>query len=203
MSTYVPEELLVKILSLLPPKSLIRFRSVGKTWRSLIGNPDFFSKNLLNRSIIISPENPDDHRFLLVEGRDEYIGARQVCSFLYYDTLVGEGVSPQTPLYLPDYNLCFVHCDKIVASCDGLLCLNCHACSDIVIWNPYAKKVFKGPWNFSHCKRPAGSIIKGDNVGFGLDLKSNDLKVVRIHTYLPMPGKCKPVQDVQVFNCIA
>ena len=41
------------------------------------------------------------------------------------------------------------------------------------------KYVFKGPWNFYHCKIPTGSIIKGENVGFGLDLKSNDLKVVR------------------------
>ena len=201
MSTCVPEELLVKILSLLPPKSLIRFRSVCKTWDSLIGNPDFFSKNLLNHSIIISPENTDDHRFLVVDGRDKFTGARQICSILYYDTLEGEGVSPQTPLYLPDYKLCCIHCDKIVASCDGFLCLNCHACYDnIVIWNPYSKYVFKGPWNFSHCKSPTGSIIKGENVGFGLDLKSNDLKVVRIRTYLPMPGKGKPVQDVQLYS---
>ena len=137
MSTCVPEEPLVKILSLLPPKSLVRFRSVCKTWDSLIGNPDFFSKNLLNHSIIISPENTDDHRFLVVDGRDKFTGARQICSILYYDTLEGEGVSPQTPLCLPDNNLCCIHCDKIVASCDGFLCLNCHACYDnIVIWNP-------------------------------------------------------------------
>ncbi|XP_050281460.1 putative F-box protein At4g09190 [Quercus robur] len=134
MSIYVPEELLVKILSLQPPKSLIRFRSVCKTWDSLIGNPDFFSKNLLNHSIIISPENPDDHRFLVVDGRDKFTGARQ------------------------------------------------------------------GPWNFSDCKSPTGSIIKVENVGFGLDLKSNDLKVVRIRTYLRMPGKGKPVQDVQLYS---
>ena len=111
MSTCVPEELLMKLLSLLPPKSLIRFRSVCKTWDSLIGNPDFFSKNLLNHSIIISPENTDDHRFLVVDGRDKFTGARQICSILYYDTLEGEGVSPQTPLYLPDYNLCCIHCE--------------------------------------------------------------------------------------------
>ena len=202
MSTYVPEELLVKILSLQPPKSLIRFRSVCKTWDSLIGNPDFFSKNLLNHSIIISPENTDDHRFLVVDGRDKFNGgARQVCSILYYDTLEGEGVSPQTPLCLPDYNLFCIHCDKIVASFDGFLCLSCHACYDnIVIWNPYTKYVFKGPWNFSDCKSPTGSIINEENVGFGLDLKSNDLKVVRIRTYLRMPGKGKAVQDVQLYS---
>jgi hypothetical protein len=44
MATYLPEEMVVKILSWLPPKSLIRFKCVSKRWHALIGNPDFLSK---------------------------------------------------------------------------------------------------------------------------------------------------------------
>ncbi|GLT54820.1 hypothetical protein SLA2020_279860 [Shorea laevis] len=57
-STYLPEELVLNILSRLSPKSLFRFRCVCKTWRTLIGNPDFFTPNAFNRSLIREPNRP-------------------------------------------------------------------------------------------------------------------------------------------------
>ena len=41
----LPEELLMEILSRLPVKYLLRFRSVSKYWFSLIQNPSFISLN--------------------------------------------------------------------------------------------------------------------------------------------------------------
>jgi len=38
---YLPDELITQILLRLPVKSLIRFKSVSKSWCSLISNPSF------------------------------------------------------------------------------------------------------------------------------------------------------------------
>lgn len=47
LSGYLPEDLIVvDILSRLPVKSLLRFRSVSKTWYALITNPNFIKIHL-------------------------------------------------------------------------------------------------------------------------------------------------------------
>lgn len=68
MSTYLPEDVVLKILSMLPAKSLLRFRCVCKSWLFLIGTPDFLSNNLFNHSIINSTTtNTTPHQLLLVK----------------------------------------------------------------------------------------------------------------------------------------
>ncbi|KAK9987718.1 hypothetical protein SO802_027957 [Lithocarpus litseifolius] len=46
MCDFLPSEILFNILLLLPTKSIVKFTSVCKTWRSLIRNPDFISAHL-------------------------------------------------------------------------------------------------------------------------------------------------------------
>ncbi|XP_074265415.1 F-box/kelch-repeat protein At3g23880-like [Silene latifolia] len=46
-SMYIPLELLTQILAYLPVKSLVRFRSVCKSWCSIIDHPDFVHMQLL------------------------------------------------------------------------------------------------------------------------------------------------------------
>ena len=67
MSTYLSEELMLKILCRLPPKSLIPY-------------------NPLNYSILIAQETPN-HPLLLVKGTEKFITKRAVLSFLSYKTL--------------------------------------------------------------------------------------------------------------------
>ncbi|KAK7838374.1 putative f-box protein [Quercus suber] len=119
MSTsYLPEAILENILSRLPPKTLIRFRCVSKTWLALIGNPDFLSKNILNHSILVpnnTAQNPNPP-FLLVKA---FNNQKLICNFLSYDTLDCL-FHIQVQLDLP-----------IVASCHGLVCLYDGRCQEI------------------------------------------------------------------------
>ncbi|KAL7114241.1 hypothetical protein ACP275_04G108400 [Erythranthe tilingii] len=46
ITTVVPDEIIMEILSNLPPKSLFKLKSVSKSWRSLISSPHFIKKHL-------------------------------------------------------------------------------------------------------------------------------------------------------------
>ncbi|XP_059460670.1 F-box/kelch-repeat protein At3g23880-like [Corylus avellana] len=169
MATYLPEEVVVKILSRLPPKSLIRFKCVSKRWHALIGNPDFLSKHLLNHSIIAQNPNEDDPlRLILFFAHDSDTG-NLIHSFRYYDSL---HCASQTPLNLPT-EATF----DIVASCNGLLCLWDYARNDIYLWNPATSSELKAlPASSSYCRLRVLLF----HVGFGFDSVSNDYKVIRI-----------------------
>jgi hypothetical protein len=115
MSTYLPEDVVLNILSRLPPKSLLRFRSICKSWLSVIGNANYLSKNLLNHSILTAAAAA--HQLLLVKLTAPSIPKRQTCSFLSYQTLA---FASQTPQNLPIRSPRGL---SIVGSCNGLLCL--------------------------------------------------------------------------------
>ncbi|XP_059456049.1 F-box protein At3g07870-like [Corylus avellana] len=168
MATYLPEEVVVKILSRLPPKSLIRFKCVSKSWQALIGNPDFLSKNLLNDSIITQNSN-DPLRHIIFFALDPKTPGKLVHSFRSYDFL---HCAPQTPLNLPTEPRF-----DIVASCNGLLCLWDYARNDIYLWNPATSSELKALPASSSYGRLRVSMF---HVGFGFDSVSNDYKVIRI-----------------------
>ncbi|KAL5769476.1 hypothetical protein ACOSP7_013630 [Xanthoceras sorbifolium] len=42
----LPEDMIIEILSILPVKSLIRFRCVSKSWYALVKSSSFISKHL-------------------------------------------------------------------------------------------------------------------------------------------------------------
>ncbi|XP_065639000.1 F-box/kelch-repeat protein At3g23880-like [Quercus suber] len=169
MSTsYLPEAILENILSRLPPKTLIRFRCVSKTWLALIGNPDFLSKNILNHSILVpnnTAQNPNPP-FLLVKA---FNNQKLICNFLSYDTLDCL-FHIQVQLDLP-----------IVASCHGLVCLYDGRCQGVYLWNPTtsSSSSSSGLSRFPpHCVPPNWYV--NISVGFGFDPISNDFKVVRV-----------------------
>uniref|UniRef100_A0A803LLA8 F-box domain-containing protein n=1 Tax=Chenopodium quinoa TaxID=63459 RepID=A0A803LLA8_CHEQI len=111
----LPTPLITIILSKLPAKSLLRFRCVAKSWRSLIDEQHFINLHLKNSS-----QNPT-HQTLIIKD-----------SFLQKDT---NFTSKDPFLYSLDYPTlkratlinCPFDCDsaetQIVGSCDGLLCL--------------------------------------------------------------------------------
>ncbi|XP_059434974.1 F-box/kelch-repeat protein At3g23880-like [Corylus avellana] len=176
MATYLPEEMVVKILSLLPPKSLIRFKCVSKRWHALIGNPDFLSKNLLNHSILT--QNPcDPRRLTLFIATDISDPRKLIHSFRSYDSL---SCASQTPLNLPPVPPSF----NVVASCNGLLCLWDVIRSDLYLWNPATSSELKAlpavPSRGRGEPRPARYDPGFYNVGFGFDSVSNDFKAVAL-----------------------
>ncbi|KAK7838354.1 f-box protein [Quercus suber] len=133
MSAYLPEEVVINILSRLPPKSLIRFKCVSKTWLFLIGTPDLISRNLINHSTLISKsEDPNSPLFFLVKATDKIDTSKHTFSFLSYDNLDPEYTS-EVILNLPQPNH-GLNLDIVGSSSDGLLCL-CFA-STIYLWDP-------------------------------------------------------------------
>jgi F-box interacting protein len=176
MASYVPEEVVMKILSMLPPKSLTRFKCVCKRWKALIGNPDFLSKNLLNHSILTqNPTHP--LRLILFFSLDNVFPGKEIHSFRSYDSL---HCASQTPLNLPPAPPHGPLLD-IVACCNGLLCLWDVSLNDIFIWNPATSMT-----SSDLVVLPGGPSRRCFNdfliraVGFGFDSGSNDFKVVTV-----------------------
>ncbi|XP_062151810.1 F-box protein At3g07870-like [Alnus glutinosa] len=165
MSTNLPEDVVLNILSRLPPKSLLRFRSVSKSWLSLIGNPNYLSKNLLNHSILTAAAT---HQLLLVKLTTPSIPQRQTYSFLSYQTLA---FASQTPQNLPIRSPRGL---SIVGSCNGLLCLfDYFSGGHIFVWNPATSELKA---------LPCASNV--DTVCFGFDHKRNEFVVMRTR-YVP------------------
>jgi F-box interacting protein len=176
MATCLPEEMVVKIFSWLPPKSLIRFKCVSKRWHALIGNPDFLSKNLLNHSILT--QNPCDPRGLtLFIARDKSDPCKRIHSFRSYDSLC---CASQTPLDFPPEPPLF----DVVASCNGLLCLSDEMGNNLYLWNPATSSDLEAIPASPSCCRAEPSAARDDLgfhlVGFGFDSVSNDFKVVTL-----------------------
>ncbi|XP_041007070.1 F-box protein At3g07870-like [Juglans microcarpa x Juglans regia] len=192
MSAYIPEDLVLEILPGLPLKCLIRFRSVSKSWATLIGTPDYLSKSLINDCILANPT----HQLLFVKRSPESTDARLSYSFLCYSTLASASDSEthqDLPLQSP-YDI------KIVGSCNGLLCLfDYYGTSNIVVWNPTTVEFMFLPhaWDV-------------ETVCFGFDPIHEEFKVLRIRYvlesdepyYLPpyLAGRVHLNQEVEVYS---
>ncbi|THG21706.1 hypothetical protein TEA_015018 [Camellia sinensis var. sinensis] len=158
----LPEEVLADILSRLPVKQLLRFRSVSSLWRALIDSSDFVKLHL-NRSIEtksnLSLILRDNHRLYSIE----------------FDSLSSAVTAVQLdhhPLRCQDYGT------EVWGSCNGLLCL-ANALDTLVLWNPSNRNSRRLPHaavEFQNLSKYYENRI----YGFGYDSGSDDYKVVRI-----------------------
>ncbi|KAK9007045.1 hypothetical protein V6N11_019373 [Hibiscus sabdariffa] len=159
MSDYMPVGVIVEILKRLPVKSLLRFRSVCKSWDSVICDPCFISTHL---QASLSNNTP----FLLLS----YWENCKKDYFLHYDN---DGFDEFKQLQFP----VFV-CDSysfVLGSCNGLICLRFWngVVSKFILWNPSIQKYISLP-------RLRISNDVHINFGFGFDLRTNDYKLVII-----------------------
>ncbi len=186
---FLPPEILIQSLSLLPIKTLITCISVSKTWKSLIQNPTFISTHL-NRS-------KNNHLFLfrlcskqLSEATrcNRRAPAEKELYKLHWDNNNNnEDFKEHTSFDFPFHGKSINPIFNVFGTCNGLVCL----ADDIliyaynfIIWNPCLKKFIKLP-------RPNVTFdIHGSydaTTGFGFDAKTNDYKVVRFVTpHLPL-----------------
>ncbi|KAL3642446.1 hypothetical protein CASFOL_013261 [Castilleja foliolosa] len=149
----LPEELMLCILTRLPVKIIIRFKSVCKPWFHLLSTPEFkkmhqaqFSSDPKNQSIIVKSFNK------------------------FYIINVKSGKKRPTILDHP-----FAHAQNIysytVGCCNGLVCI--HKGQEIVLWNPVIKLSKTFP--LKDC-----GLFKMVSLGFGYDAIGDDFKVVMI-----------------------
>ncbi|KAF9602715.1 hypothetical protein IFM89_030603 [Coptis chinensis] len=157
----LPEEMITNILSRLPVKPLLQFKSVCKSWYSLINDPIFIKMHLKHAT------------------RNNNLNAMYFdASNIYttdYDTLLTEAIEVNFP---------FKSSKTVVdyyGSCNGLVCLDVN--SNIVIWNPSTKEFKKLPLSCEvFSKRAKGSVATLLS-GFGYDPNLDDYKVVKAMQY--------------------
>ncbi|KAK1362724.1 hypothetical protein POM88_047198 [Heracleum sosnowskyi] len=119
-SCFIPEELVFKILILLPGISILRCKSVCKTWLSIISNPQFIQTQL------IESHKKQPSSVLRVRDESIYVDTRE------NSTLLCE---------LPSFTWLIL----IVCSCNGLVCVGGLRGYDICLGNPMTRRFKKVP----------------------------------------------------------
>ncbi|KAL4379754.1 hypothetical protein GQ457_02G031860 [Hibiscus cannabinus] len=159
MSDYMPVGVIVEILKRIPVKSLVRFRSVCKTWNTIVCDPSFISTHL---HASLSNNTP----FLLLS----YWRNGEENLFLHYDN---DGFEEFKQLQFPAFG-CASY-SVLLGSCNGLIYLQFWMgdVSKFLLWNPSIQKCISFP-------RPIISDDVQINFGFGFDSITNDYKLVII-----------------------
>ncbi|XVE81494.1 hypothetical protein DITRI_Ditri15bG0068900 [Diplodiscus trichospermus] len=166
----LPQEMIAEILSYLPVKSLLRFRCVSRSWKSLITHPFFVKKHLkkiqndpryTKTGVLISTGNTRTRNLFRIKS----------CSLnaIYQNPIVNSTEIEYLSKIAPRSNW-------IVGSCDGLICI---AVQDIVyLLNPTLRVSIRLP--------DSGLMRRGITYtvyGFGFDASMDDYKVVSVFCY--------------------
>ncbi|KAF5174913.1 F-box protein cpr1 [Thalictrum thalictroides] len=198
MATYcdMPEDVIFNILLWLPVVSLLRFKSVCKSWCSLIGSSGFITQHLH----LAAKNNDKIIRF------DSEQSVNHSCTSFSFSLLSGDKFEMCDQIFdLP------VPYDRnggladIIDTCNGIICL--YLPDDIIIlWNPAIRQYKRLPQSLQSLWNPAIRQYKflpeNENYvdihyGFGFDAENNHYKVVRlfIRDSIDLP-KCR----AEVYN---
>ncbi|KAJ4848969.1 hypothetical protein Tsubulata_046350 [Turnera subulata] len=186
---HLPPKIVEEILSLLPNKSIHRFRSVSKSWSSMLVSVDFHQFRC--KSTLPEKTIPRVLRFLGSCSLSEPSPSHRFVVSSYYPVVASSNSTGKTtsadPLPIDDTKECypfqkFWH-RRFVGSCNGLVCLE-HSLSkpaaknhypnlETVVWNPFTGLCRKLPHHVS---------CSDDGIyayGFGYDSASDDYKVFK------------------------
>ncbi|XP_051118132.1 F-box/kelch-repeat protein At3g06240-like [Andrographis paniculata] len=158
----LPPDMVAVILSKLPVRSILQFRSVSRLWHSIISDPHFpkiqsLSTSSSRRRFFTSENNSGQFRFLNFTGRS--FRAETLAGNPLSDDGSGDKIS-RSDAPIP----------KILSSCDGLHLLDTTDRKTIILFNPSTRVSAKIRWG-------------GDSpAGWGLcrDAATGDYKVVII-----------------------
>lgn len=164
----LPPEVVTEIICRLPVKSLLLFRSVSKSWRSLIDSPGFIYLHLNN-----SVDTGSNLSLILRKDSELYT--------VDLDQL-NDAVEVTHPL------MCYSNRIHVLGSSNGLLCI-ANVAEDIALWNPSIRKHKVLPF-LPVEKNNYGSSLLGARVyGFGYDPVHDDQKLVRISQYIDLDNE--------------
>ncbi|XP_068303141.1 F-box/kelch-repeat protein At3g06240-like [Pyrus communis] len=178
-----PEDKVVEILSRLPPKSLMRFKCMRKSWCTLINNPSFVTKHLnnsvdnkLSSSICIFLNRSQANIFPDQSWKQEVFWSMIKLSIdsaehnLHYDV---EDLNIPFPLEDHDFVLIFGYCN-------GILCVE--AGKMVLLCNPATREFRQLPVSCLLLPPPKGKFqleTTFQALGFGYDSNAEEYKVVR------------------------
>ncbi|KAL4555032.1 hypothetical protein LXL04_037643 [Taraxacum kok-saghyz] len=137
MSDYLCEELIVEIFTRLPPKSLLRFRSLSKLLCSCISSPIFIRMHTIRSptKIILSHlkwkrKNKEARYFETLHGEEEL--PLCLCPKCKYN-----GIRTKAPFFR-----CNIHIG-IIGSCNGIFCVRNE--NRLSLWNPSIRREVSVP----------------------------------------------------------
>ncbi|XP_048446129.1 F-box/kelch-repeat protein At3g23880-like [Pyrus x bretschneideri] len=179
------EDRVVGILSRLPPKSLMRFKCIRKSWSALINSPSFVAIQLSNSvdnkllsSTCILLNRSQAHVFPDQSWKQEVFWSLINLSIdsdehnLHYDV---EDLHILFPLEDHDYVL-------ILGYCNGIVCVT--AGKNILLCNPTTREFRQLPDSCLLLPSPPKGKFELETtfraLGFGYDCKANEYKVVQI-----------------------
>ncbi|KAJ9558553.1 hypothetical protein OSB04_013167 [Centaurea solstitialis] len=182
----LPDELIVQILSFLPAKSLLRWRSVSKSWLNLINSTKFKLMHLRNFNQL----NP---RYF-VRRLDPFVDEEWFCVHLDDEDFTFDS-GTQIELSFDSVYLCF----WIVDCCNGVLCLCDYdefneygfTLETIILWNPSIRRKLTLPLPMFYYGVEDPVVV----LGFGYDIISDDYKVVSL-TYDEDSDTTRPQAEV-------
>ncbi|XP_058217044.1 F-box/kelch-repeat protein At3g06240-like [Rhododendron vialii] len=195
---HLPLEITTEILSRLPVKSLLRFKSVCKTWYDLIKTPDFISKHLQTHSTINSTS-------LLVTKYNRKT-QEHAMSLVFNDGFHSNGpISLDFPFLnrMPSLRSCeYSRGDYfyIGGICNGLVCISLSPFGyPLILCNPATRQFQEIPnsewkWLDDHVE-----IIQV-SFGFGYHPGGNDYKLIRIVLYSSLMEEDSFKADVYVMR---
>ncbi|KAL6986804.1 hypothetical protein U1Q18_001756 [Sarracenia purpurea var. burkii] len=190
MSDHLPSEIVVEILKRLPVKSLLRFSSVCKSWWFLITSPDFITIHLnqTTSNSTAAAAHTLVRRYCKFRAKEIYSLHLDKESFADERAGIEFPFGEQSRFYF-----------RIVGSCNGILCLYDDLfgnTGNIILWNPMIRRSLTLPVpNFTFdCNDPHMFVL-----GFGVDPKTNDHKVVRI-SYLHGDNAYIVLPKVEIFS---
>ncbi|KAI8557008.1 hypothetical protein RHMOL_Rhmol05G0300500 [Rhododendron molle] len=192
---HLPLEITTEILSRLPVKSLLRFKSVCKTWYDLIKTPDFFSKHLLqthSTSLLVTNYNrkTQEHTMSLVFNDGFHSNGPISLDFPFLNrmpSLRSGEYSREDYFY-------------IGGICNGLVCISLSPFGyPLILCNPATRQFQEIPnskwkWLDDHVE------IKQVSFGFGYNPSGNDYKLIRIVLYSSLTEEDSFKADVYVMR---
>ncbi|KAI8556994.1 hypothetical protein RHMOL_Rhmol05G0299500 [Rhododendron molle] len=181
-------EIVIKILSRLPVKSLLRFKSVCKTWYALIETPDFISQHLLTQSTLSSTSllvttynrETENHEISLIHNDDGFNSGPVSLVFPFLNRRTSlRGWEHSGKTYL-----------SIGGICNGLVCISL-SCSrfgyPLILCNPSTRQFREIPnseWQWLDDPDYNGYLnVKQVSFGFGFHPSANDYKLIRVMVY--------------------
>ncbi|CAO2814874.1 unnamed protein product [Amaranthus hypochondriacus] len=183
---YLPENLIVEILSWLPVKYVLQYKSVCKSWYAIISNAAFVSKHLKNYY-----NNNEDWRSCLLANYHETHAELKLYELLVDETprvLVGAEIYPST--------IHIMHNSTICGPCNGIYYLYEQSYNLRALWNPTMNKFKYLPkvMSFKHNLPPNTKYLGLEVNGLGLDPLTGDYKVAVI-------GIRKTANEANVVMC--
>ncbi|KAE9591565.1 putative F-box domain-containing protein [Lupinus albus] len=167
-------DIMINILKRLPVKSLFRFKCVSKDWFNLFNSPYFISLHLQHSTLLLLFQRIP----LSNLNHSQSSSSSSSC-------LIGQDFKVHNPQFID-----FAVTDKVIGSCNGLLCVkhtnNNHMLS---ISNPATREIRQVP-EILH------DIKSFYYFGFGFSPIANDYKVVRIS--VPDEDRILDLDDIRV-----